>query len=193
MTVHRYAENTSVPIERSRAEIESLLKKHGASAFFSAFDDKTGSSMIGFRLAERMFRIEVKTPTVDEMAKPEPPEPPKLYTRYVRGVSPDTLNARVMNDHKATVARHEREHAARAEKWIESEGRRRWRAQLLLIKAKLEMIAMGASSVEREFLADMLMANNKTVGQQAIPALAKSYAKGGMPSMALLLGENAGE
>lgn len=31
MSTRRYAQNTQVPVDRSRAELESLLQKHGAT------------------------------------------------------------------------------------------------------------------------------------------------------------------
>lgn len=189
--MRRYAENTAVPVERSRVEIEQLLKKHGATAFFAAFDDKTGSNMIGFRLEGKMFRIEVKSPRLEEAPRPPGPPDPKLYTRAVRGVSVEKMNERVQARHQAAWSKYDKEQAARAAKWTDMELRRRWRAQLLLIKAKLEVIAMGASTVDREFLADMLMADNKTVGQRVLPALAEAYRTGKAPTIPLLTGGSA--
>lgn len=186
--MRRYAENTTVPVEKSRAEIETLLKKHGATAFFSAFDETARTAMIGFRLKDRMFRIEVRAPAHHEAPRRPPPEKPEAYRRAYRGQSPETLNERLAKEHQAAVERHAKGEAGRAAEWVEAELRRRWRAQLLLIKAKLETIAMGASSVEREFLADMLMPDGKTVGQRAIPALAESYASGKALSLPFLLG-----
>lgn len=158
MTVtRRYAESTTVSVEKSRAEIEVLLKKHGATAFFSAFDDTKGLAMMGFRLAGRMFRIEVRVPKAENI--------PKAYAdRHRYGMSwPGKQRA-----------------------WIDQEERRRWRVQLLMIKAKLEMIATGDTTAEREFLADMLMPDGATVGQRAIPALAEAYRTGAMPSLPML-------
>ena len=45
------------------------------------------------------------------------------------------------------------------------------------------MVATGETTIEREFLADMLTPNGQTVGQQAIPALARAYATGTMPAL----------
>lgn len=148
----KFAAHTTVPVEKSRAEIEALLRKHGASAFFSAFDDQKGTAMIGFRLAERMFRLEVKQPTAGQA-------PQKIGGRDIRYID------------KAAAAR-------LVTAWREQEERRRWRAQLLLIKAKLEMIATGETTVEREFLADMLTPGGQTVGQRVFAQLAQAYATG---------------
>ena len=70
---------------------------------------------------------------------------------------------------------------ARIESWVAGEERRSWRALLLIVKAKLEMIANGGSSAEREFLADMLLPNGETVATAILPGIAKSYASGEMP------------
>ncbi len=70
------------------------------------------------------------------------------------------------------------EETARRKRWVESEERRRWRAQLLLIKAKLEMIATGETTVEREFLADMVLPDGGTVSTRIAASLAETYSTG---------------
>lgn len=51
------------------------------------------------------------------------------------------------------------------------EERRRWRALLLVIKAKLEAIQSGIATFEDEFLPYTVMADGKTVGEWAKPQL----------------------
>ena len=68
-TPPKYAEGTEVTVEKSRAEIESLLKRHGATQFGSATDDERGVAWVMFKLADRMFRLEVKAPTVAQAPK----------------------------------------------------------------------------------------------------------------------------
>ena len=70
----------------------------------------------------------------------------------------------------------------------EQEERRAWRLVLLLIKAKLEAVREGATTIEREFFADMLLPNGQTVHQAAAPELAIAYEKGAMPDRLLLGG-----
>lgn len=70
----------------------------------------------------------------------------------------------------------------------EQEERRVWRVLLLLVKAKLETIEAGLSSVEREFLADVMTADGQTVGELMRPVLAASYESGTMEPMRALLG-----
>lgn len=69
--------------------------------------------------------------------------------------------------------------------------RQRWRAVLLVIKAKLEAVESGISSFEDEFLAHLLLPNNKTFGEWAGPQLRESVARGDMPK-ALLPGVTDG-
>jgi len=72
---------------------------------------------------------------------------------------------------------------AREEKRLEQEARTAWRRLLLVVKAKLELVADGTSSVEREFLADILLPDGKTVHELLAPQLQSSYANGKMPPL----------
>lgn len=55
-----YAEDTSVPVERSRAEIETLLRKYGADQFASGWNDK--ESRIQFCANGRFIRFVLTMP-----------------------------------------------------------------------------------------------------------------------------------
>lgn len=61
--------------------------------------------------------------------------------------------------------------------------RQRWRALALVVKAKLEAVEAGISTVEREFLADITLPGGTTVGEWATPQLAAVYAGGPMPAL----------
>ena len=63
------------------------------------------------------------------------------------------------------------------------EARRRWRALLLVIKAKLEAVASGISLLEDEFLAHTVMSDGQTVGQWARPQISAMYKGGKMPPL----------
>lgn len=59
-----YADNTSVSVDRSRAEIENILKKHGAASFMYAWkDDK---AIIAFNAGNRNIRFAVPLPKKEE-------------------------------------------------------------------------------------------------------------------------------
>lgn len=66
--------------------------------------------------------------------------------------------------------------------------KRAWRLLLLLLRAKLEAVREGATTLEREFLADMLLPDGSTVYQRAQEQLAIAYDKGSMPDRLLLQG-----
>lgn len=61
--------------------------------------------------------------------------------------------------------------------------RQRWRALTLIVKAKLEAVEAGISTVEREFLADVMIADGTTVGAWAAPQLALVYERGARPAL----------
>jgi len=71
---------------------------------------------------------------------------------------------------------------AAAAAW-EQAGRQRWRALSLVIKAKLEAVAAGITTVEQEFLAHIVLPNGATVGEWARPQLAIAYERGQMPAL----------
>ena len=56
--------------------------------------------------------------------------------------------------------------------------RRRWRALVLVLKAKLEAVASGISTFESEFLANIVVPGGRTFGEWAVPHLADAYDRG---------------
>lgn len=68
------------------------------------------------------------------------------------------------------------------------EERRSWRLMGLLIKSKLEAIREGASTVEREFLADMMLYDGQTVSERMGPELQLAHDQGRMPTQLMLEG-----
>lgn len=149
-----YAQGTTVPVDKTRMEIEKLLKKNGATGIASLWDDAAHSGRIICRLQERMLRFDIKLPSMESMRLT-----PKGQTRH------DEKNL-------ANV--------------VAAEERRKWRALLLIIKAKLELISSGDSTIEKEFLADLLMPNGSTVYENTKEAIASAYLTGGMPTTLML-------
>jgi len=74
-------------------------------------------------------------------------------------------------------------------KAYEQEQRRKWRSLALSIKSKLVAVQDGISTVEYEFLANIIMPNGMTVGEWAVPQIDKAYESGNMPP--LLLGSGS--
>lgn len=136
MPPRRYAEDTTVPAERTRGEIERLLKQQGAEGFLSGWDGDQVA--IAFRLQERQVRIDLPMPARTEF---------------------------------------------RTERQYDQAVRARWRALLLVIRAKIEAIASGITTLEREFLADIVMANGQTVSSWAVPQIEQMYLTGRMPPL----------
>ena len=56
----------------------------------------------------------------------------------------------------------------------------------MLVKAKLEYVALGLSTVEREFLADVFLPNGRTVHEELAAGIQQAYLDGA--SMPKLLG-----
>ncbi len=73
----RYAEGTSVPVDRSKAEIEHTLARYGAESF--AYATERTTAMIAFRLRGRMIRFMLKLPDPNdpEFARTETGRPRK--------------------------------------------------------------------------------------------------------------------
>lgn len=60
----KYAQQTSVTVERSKAEIERMLSKYGASAFISGWT-KDGASIM-FEMHNRRIRFDLPLPNKDD-------------------------------------------------------------------------------------------------------------------------------
>lgn len=56
----KYAENTSVSVDKSRTEIESTLQRYGADQFISGWNGN--EAHIGFRMKNRMVKFTIKLP-----------------------------------------------------------------------------------------------------------------------------------
>ena len=61
--------------------------------------------------------------------------------------------------------------------------RQRWRALVLIIKAKLEAIESGIASFEEEFLANMVLPSGQRAEDWLVPQIDEAYATGRMPPM----------
>jgi hypothetical protein len=72
---------------------------------------------------------------------------------------------------------------AAAEQEYDQAVRQRWRALLLVIKAKLEAVESGITTMEAEFLAHILLPDGSTVGEQVAPRLALAYDSGQVPAL----------
>lgn len=62
--MRRFAAETDVPAERSRAEIEKTLERYGAGQFVYGWDAE--KTMVGFTSSGRQIRFIVPMPQADE-------------------------------------------------------------------------------------------------------------------------------
>jgi hypothetical protein len=149
-----FANDTTVPVERSKAEIERLLGRYGAARFMSGWDGDT--AVIGFVLGNRTIRFTL-------------PLPAKTDKQF----------------HRTPTGR-QRRNPADAERAWEQACRSRWRALLLVIKAKLEAVQVGISTVEDEFLAwTVLPGDGRTVGERLRLTIDESV-RSGKPALLAL-------
>ena len=154
----RYAERTDVSSEKTRAEIERVLTRYGASSF--AYATQPRRAMIMFEAHGRRIRFLIPLPDPDE----------ERFTHYRRGhVKYGTLM--------------ERSETAKRELY-EQGTRQVWRALLLVVKAKLEAVAAGITTFEDEFLAHTLLPDGQTFGEWSrAPENARAFQTGKMPPM----------
>lgn len=71
----------------------------------------------------------------------------------------------------------------------EGEQRRRWRALILAIKAKFEIVTSGISTFEEEFLPYTVLPDGRTVAEHAIPMVEQAYLTGKIPGSLIALPE----
>lgn len=146
----QYAKDTTVSVEKSKAEIERTLMRYGANGFYSGWQEVPPASAIGFQLGGRTMRIEMPMPAQSDFAR-------------------DGRNKL-------------RSKEARFKAWEQAQ-RQRWRALALIVKAKLEFIECGLSTVEKEFLADVLMPDGQRLGDAIRDQIATAYETGRMPPL----------
>lgn len=150
----RYAAKTEVSSEASRREIEQTLVRYGADAFQYGWEGD-GLAMIRFRMANRQVCFVLPLPN---------------------------RNAEQFIAHSRGGRRVERSQDAANKQW-EQACRQRWRALLLVIKAKLEAVECGISEFEDEFLANIVLPDGQLLGRAIRPQIAASYETGNMPPL----------
>ncbi len=149
-----YAAKTEVPSEKTRAEIERLVTKYGATRFMSGWEDL--SAAVLFEMSGRRVRF--------SLPMPDPSD--RKYT------------------HVGDSAWAQERSKEAVRKLVDQATRSAWRCLLLVIKAKLEAVESGITTFEDEFLAHLVLPNGQTVGEWAIPMIAEAYENGlKMPPM----------
>lgn len=146
-----YAAETTVPVSKSRDEIERTLSRFGATAF-AYFANSQGRVAISFEIRNLRVEMSMQLPDREQFA----------YSPTGRWRGEET----------------------RDREW-EKACRQRWRSLANGIKAKLALVDDGISTVEREFLADIVTPDGQTVGQKMLPDL-RAIVSGYAPMPALM-------
>lgn len=150
-----YAQTTTVSTAKTLLDIREVLGRYGAAEFGMAEDANPDApkAMIAFRIEDPLNRTKVAV----RMTLPLPAKTDQAFQqRPYRGY-------------------HKRNTPEQAEAAWEQACRSRWRSLFLVIKAKLEACASGISTVEREFLPDVVTGDGRTVGEVLRPQLAEVY------------------
>ena len=61
--MRKYAQDTKVPVTKSRTEIERTLQRYGADQFI--YGEQEGLAVVGFRMADRQVKIFLPLPVGD--------------------------------------------------------------------------------------------------------------------------------
>lgn len=166
-----YAENTSVSVARTRAEIEDLITRAGGRRFTSSSKDD-GTAVLIFEMGEgkglRRIMFELPLPAQETF---KTREVRRAWGRVV------TVECTLEQQMKA---------------W-EQACRTSWRSLFLAIKAKLTSVEVGIETFEMAFLAQVVVPHDgrmEMFGKLAGKALAKAYLDGGAVKLPLLTAGN---
>ena len=152
----RYAEGTTVPAEKSQAEVNAILKKHGATHIMTG--EGPEATLIQFKLNDRMFRFGVNRATADEMR-----------ARYIAESTYGDWQAQRSADRIDWPGR-------AAQEW-----RRRWRARVIWLKSLIEFT--DDVPLEQSMLANLVLPDGRTFDEWSAPQVEAMYASGHMPPM----------
>lgn len=157
-----FASKTPVSPERTKAEIETAVKRFGASSFVSGWDGNRAS--VQFRIRDRLVRFDLSLPDGSE----------QRFTHYKSQAKDGHLLMRQPDAIGPLVAQ---------------EVRSRWRALLLSIKARLSAVEAGIETFEAAFLPYVVLPGGRTVSSVVLPLVASAYETGAMPAGLLGAGD----
>ena len=147
----KYASETSVSVEKSKAEIEATVNRYGATGFASGWQGN--KAMVMFEMNERRLKFTLPLPDKHDKAFTETPH---------RG--------------------HRRSPEQALVSW-EQACRQKWRALALVIKAKLEAVESDISTFDSEFMAQIVLPTDLTVGETILPDIDRVLAGGKLPPL----------
>lgn len=148
----RYAEGTSVPMERSRVEAEKTLVRYGASGFAYSWEHR-----------EQALPLPLHHPWCPLRSNPSNPRPPHCTCGRPKTIARQVVIVGFK---------------------MKTEGGER-RVQLevpmpheLEAGSKAKAVASGISTLEAEFLANIVMEDGRTIGAAIVPRLSEAVAGG---------------
>lgn len=146
MAAKTYAVGTDVSVAKTRAELDDLLQRFGATSvatFVTSDQAAIAFEMEGRRI---IFRLQL------------PEKSDSKFWVYKHG--------------KYSERRRTPEGAAAA--W-EAACRQKWRALLLSIKAKLVSVEENIETMEQAFMAHVVMPDGRTISEHVQPRIAAAY------------------
>jgi hypothetical protein len=155
--MRRFAEDTEVPVARSRGEIEKLLKDWGVDGMSWGDDFKSGVVTLHF------IWEKVETRAVGG----QPLTSSRFTARVCFDLEPvEALRKKCLKPYSGGQI-----HQAKFEKLMAARGRREHRVLLLWLKAAFNAIDSHIISAEELFLPFLEGPDGRTVGQVALPRL----------------------
>ena len=156
-----YASGTKVTEDRSHFELRTLLRKFGCSETGSAAT--TEAEILMFTKGAFTYRF--------TLPMPEPMDAVKTQAEIGRRLSKKVHYS--------------------AREALDLERARRLRSLVLLIKAKLIAVEEGISTVEKEFLGQMVTPSGQTVEELWLPEIERAQLEGRMPNTLALPGRSS--
>lgn len=150
MPPRRYAADTDVPVSKTKADIEELLTRYGATGYGMMVQGRTNAVM--FEANGRRVIMRMTLPDLDSRELTYRSDGSRLSAREREARIPQTE-------------------------------RQRWRALLLVIKAKLESVESGIETFDQAFLSHIALPDGQTIGEWIEPQVEETYRSGRMPSM----------
>lgn len=179
----RYAADTEVSTEKSRMEIERVLMKYGAREFAYASSDER--AMVAFAMEGRKVRFLLPLPdredyryTTGKHLERSPHKSPAKRVLWGEEEQGNGVELFAFSGKRNKV-----DFATTREQGC----RQRWRALLLVVKAKLEAVECGIATFDDEFMAHILIPGGGTVGDWMGPQIVRAYELGEAPSILPML------
>lgn len=151
----KFAEGTTVPVAKSREEIQRVLQNWGAAQVTWGDDYERGAVLLRFVWLQKATAHRFQARFIVRLQ-------PVLALRKLAG---ETSWARP--------------NEVRLQKLMEARGKQEHRVLLLWLKAAFNAIELGLITAEELFLPFMESADGRTVSEMALPGIANLLAPGG--------------